>query len=143
MYTTRIFQEADRAQLNAFLLRHADSSMILLGNLHDAGVEDRGQPYQGPYAGAFDDADALRAVAAQYRNGNVFAASDEDTALDAALRALVTASGKPVKGIIGLRALVQRARRVLELESAPAQIEAAYRALGFERIGDWRLLLLR
>jgi len=123
MYATRILNDQDRPELDAFLLRHADSSMILRGNLQLAGVVDRGHRFQGPYAGAFDGAGVLRAVAAHYQLGNLFAAADDEPALDAAVQAAVAASLRPVKGLIGLRALVRRARSVLGLEAAPVQIE--------------------
>jgi predicted GNAT family acetyltransferase len=123
MYTTRILREADRPLLEAFLRKHADSAMIMLGNLRLAGVEDRGQRFQGPYAAAFDPTGALRAVAAHYQpHGNLFAACDDEPALDAALGAVVAASQRPVKGVIGLRALVQRACKVLAIEDAPVQV---------------------
>ena len=122
MYATRILNDQDRPELDAFLLRHADTSMILRGNLHVAGVVDRGQRFQGPYAGAFDGAGELRAVAAHYRNGNLFAAADDEPALDAAVQATVSASGRRVKGLIGVRALVRRARSLLGLEATPVQI---------------------
>src|SRR5689334_6908951 len=122
MYVTRILTEADRAALEAFLLRHSDGAMIMRGNLREAGVEDRGERFQGPYAAAYDGAGALRAVAAHYAIGNVLAAADDEPALDAAVRAAVAQSQRPVKGIIGLRAIVRRAREVLGMQDAPTQL---------------------
>jgi uncharacterized protein len=123
MYSARILREQDRPELEAFLLKHSDGSMILRGNLHVAGVVDEGKRFQGPYAGAFDDAGELRAVAAHYRIGNVLAAADTEPALDVAVRATVAASQRPVKGIIGLRALVWRIRGLLGMDAAPVQTD--------------------
>lgn len=122
MYTTRILKEADRPELDTFLLRHSDGAMIMRGNLRFAGVEDHGGRFQGPYAAAYDASGTLRAVAVQYKIGNVFAAADAEAALDAAALALVAQSGKPVTGIIGLRPIVQRLRQVLGMQDAPVQL---------------------
>jgi uncharacterized protein len=124
MYTTRILNEQDRPELEALLLRHADTSMIIRGNLLDAGVVDRGARFQGTYAGGFDGTGMLRAVAVHYQNGNLFAACDEQTALEPAVRMAVAASGRPIKGAIGPRALVRCMRTLLGLEAVPVQIDS-------------------
>jgi predicted GNAT family acetyltransferase len=123
MYATRILSEGDRPQLEALLLRHADTSMIIRGNLHEAGVDDHGGRHQGPYAGAFDPAGKLRAVAVQYRIGTLFAAADSEPALDAAARAVVAQSQRRVMGLIGSRPLVRRVRSVLGMEATPVQTD--------------------
>jgi predicted GNAT family acetyltransferase len=122
MYATRILKETDLAELEAFLLRHSDGTMIMRGNLRVAGVEDHGQRFQGPYAAAYDASGALRAVAVHYQAGNVFAAADDEAALDAAALAVVAESRRPVTGIIGLRPIVQRVRQVLGMQEAPTQL---------------------
>jgi ribosomal protein S18 acetylase RimI-like enzyme len=111
--------------MEAFLRKHADSSMILLGNLAADGVEDRGGRFGGIYAGTFDEQGVLRAVAAHYRIGNLFAQAESEAALDAAVQLAVATSGRPVLGMIGLRWLVLRARALLGLDSAPARYDAA------------------
>jgi predicted GNAT family acetyltransferase len=124
MYSTRILRDADRSLLDAFLSRHADSSMLIRGNLELQGVEDRGERFQGPYAGAFDAAGALRAAAVHFQRGNVCAAADDEPALDAALRATAAASGRRVEGLIGPRWIVERAQSVLGLEGRQVQLAA-------------------
>jgi RimJ/RimL family protein N-acetyltransferase len=119
----RILDETDRPALDAFLLRHADSSMIIRGNLHLQGVVDRGERFQGPYAGTFDAHGALRAVVVHYRRGNVLAAADDEAAIEPALRATLAASGRPVTGLLGLRAWVRRMRTLLALDAAPVQTD--------------------
>src|SRR5262245_44156866 len=125
MYSVRILSEADQPVLDAFLLRHADEAMLLRGNLKLAGVEDRGERFQGPYAGAFDAAGALRAVAVHYWRGTLCAVADEPEALDPALRATVARSARVVTGFVSPRWIVTRARRVLGFEQTPVQTDKA------------------
>ena len=124
MYATRILNDEDLSQLDAFLLRHADTSMIIRGNLFDSGVVDRGQRFQGPYAGAFDAAGELRAVAVHYQRGNICVAGDDGVALDGAVLETVAVSERPVMGLIGPRALVRRARSLLQLDAAAVQMDS-------------------
>src|SRR5687768_2398266 len=103
---TRILDEADLTLVQSLLVKHADGSMILRGNLLLDGIVDRGGRWGGVHAGAFDERGALRAVVAHYRNGgNLVPQAEDDAALDAALRCAVAASGRPVGGLIGPRAL--------------------------------------
>ena len=67
----RVLTEADQPRLVELLLQHLESSLILLSNVDRAGVVDHGQLFQATYAGRFDAAGALTAVAAHYWNGNV------------------------------------------------------------------------
>jgi len=121
---TRILNDADSPLIEAFLRKHADGSMILRGNLILDGVEDQGGRWGGVYAGAFDERGELRAVAAHYwHSGNLFPQAESDAALAAAVQCVVAASGRPVRGLIGLRALVRRARAVLGLNEAPARYD--------------------
>jgi hypothetical protein len=119
-----IVHTPDRPLVEAFLERHAESSMILRGNLRDAGIEDDGGRYAGTYAGAFDDHGELRAVVAHYSHGNIFLQADDLAALEPATRCCVAASGRPVFGIIGSRHLVAHARTVLGLNDAPARFDS-------------------
>ncbi len=95
---------ADRAELDAFLLHHRASSMFLCANLHQAGVTDGPEPFQGLYAGSFRGEDLI-GVAAHYWNGNIIMQAPEDT------RSLVdfvlSESGREVVGILGPWAQVQ------------------------------------
>ena len=121
---TRVLNEADLPAVERFLAAHADSSMILRGNLLLDGIEDRGGRWAGVYAGAFDAGGALRAVAAHYlTGGNLVPQADSDQALDAAVACAVAASGQPVRGVLGPRALVRRARSQLNLDGTPARYD--------------------
>jgi predicted GNAT family acetyltransferase len=121
----RVLQAPDLPVLDAFLRKHADSSMVLRGNLLSDGIEDNGGRYSGVYAGAFDPGGALQGVAAHYRAfGNVFPQAESEAALDAAVSCAVRASGDRVRGVIGLRPLVRRAITRLELQAAPCNYDA-------------------
>lgn len=140
----RVLRAPDLPIVDAFLRKHADSSMVLRGNLLADGIEDQGGRYGGVYAGAFAADGALRAVAAHYRVfGNVFPQAEAEDALDAAVACAVQASGTPVRGVIGRRPLVRRAIESLDLSSAPRNYdenEGLY-ALELDQIRKPALLL--
>jgi len=66
----RLLIEDDRAELDAFLARHAAFTMILRSNLRASGMASGDGPFHGVYAGYFHNG-ALSDVAAQYWNGNI------------------------------------------------------------------------
>jgi ribosomal protein S18 acetylase RimI-like enzyme len=121
----RVLQAPDLPVVDAFLRKHADSSMVLRSNLLTDGIEDNDGRYAGVYAGAFGSEGNLQAVAAYYRRfGNVFPQAENDEALDAAVSCAAQASGAEVRGVIGLRPLVRRAITRLELDGAPCKYDA-------------------
>ena len=63
MSRARVLRPGDEAGLERFLARHADVSMFLRSNLRRAGLVDRGAPYQGTYAAAFEGGEMVGAAA--------------------------------------------------------------------------------
>ena len=47
----RLLGPDDRAPLEAFLERHADSSLFLRSNLRAGGLVDEGEPFQATWVG--------------------------------------------------------------------------------------------
>lgn len=94
----RILQPGDEAPLELFLLSRVESSMFLVGNMRSVGLTDLGQTYHGTYAGAFD-AGRIVGVVAHYWNQNLTVQAPAH--LDALWKAAVTASGRPIGGLIG------------------------------------------
>lgn len=123
----RVLGDDDAAALEGFLARHADTSMILRSNARNAGLLDRGQPYQATYVGCFRDG-ALTAVAAHAWNGNVIlqtplgGPASADAARDAAevCRTAVVHSGRPVRGLLGAWAQVVAAAALFGVDLASA-----------------------
>jgi ribosomal protein S18 acetylase RimI-like enzyme len=120
MAVIRTLGPADVATFEAFLERHADTSLFLRSNLRAAGIVDRGEPFQATYVGAFDG--ELVGVAAHCWNGNVIVQAP--AALDAVVRAAVEETGRGVRGIIGPWAQLCAARRTLALDDRPARMES-------------------
>jgi uncharacterized protein len=121
MPSVRLLGPADLPAIDAFLRRHADSSLFLRSNLRTAGIVDRGEPFQGTYFGAFDGAE-LVGVAAHCWNGNVIVQAP--AALDDAVCAAVEATGRGVRGIVGPWDQLCAARRALAMEDRPARMES-------------------
>src|SRR5258706_10519856 len=95
----RVLGPADAPRVVELLLRHVESSLILLANLDKAGLLDEGKVFQGTYAGRFDASGALTAVAAHYWNGNVIVQGDQG--LEAVVRLASERSGRKVHGFLG------------------------------------------
>jgi len=115
----RSLTEADGPALDDFFRRHPHTTLFLQSNRAVAGLEDRGERFQGAWAGAFRDG-ALRAVAAHFWNGVVILECPE--ALEAVLDAAVAASRRAVDGLIGPAEQVALARRHLGLAHATPRL---------------------
>ena len=106
----------EEARLFEFLEPFVDSSLFFFSNVGRAGLEDRGERFQGTYVASFDDAGVMTAVAGHIWNGNVMMQGDRG--LEAAVVRAVELSGRKVHGVVGPWALVCRARRALGMEGA-------------------------
>jgi len=123
----------DEARLEAFLVRHADTSMFLRSNARAAGLDYRGEAYQGTYVAALDG-DAIVAVAAHTWNGMIMVQAPT-MALDDVVRGAVRASGRDVTGLSGPYAQVLAGRRALGLNDVPASMDAKERLFRLELDG--------
>ena len=84
---TRLLTQADYSAYEAFLRRHAATSMFLRSNARQAGLDFQGKDYQAHYFGAFEG-DNLRGVIALCWNGSVLPQAPEtlDALIDHAKR---------------------------------------------------------
>jgi RimJ/RimL family protein N-acetyltransferase len=98
MTSIRPLIPSDRTQLDGYLRSHADTSLLMLGNLERAGLQDSGQPYQGTYVGAFVGG-RLVGCLALFWNGNVLIQAEQ--AIADLLQAAIGVSGRPVGGVLG------------------------------------------
>jgi predicted GNAT family acetyltransferase len=104
----------DEERLFEFLEPYVDSSMFFFSNIGRAGLEDRGETYQGTYVASFDASGRMTAVAGHAWNGNVMLQGD--AGLEEAVRRAAELSGRPIRGFVGTWALVGRVRKALDLE---------------------------
>ncbi len=125
--TVRVLGPGDEATLDAFLLRHADSSMFLRADSKAGGLVDRGEAPQGTYAAAFDDLGRLIGVAGHFWNGMVLlqVPAPATELLGVLVRLAVTRSrGRRVAGFGGPYAQTIAARAALGLGAAPAALDS-------------------
>jgi len=108
----RVLRPGDEVVLDAFLARHADSSMFLRSNARAAGLVDRGEPGQGTYVAAFEHG-VIVGVAAHCWNGMVLVQAPGHVATLA--REAVRRSGRTVAGFSGPWDQVVAARHALGL----------------------------
>lgn len=121
MEAIRTLQAGDEARLEAFLARHADSSMFLRSNLRAAGIEYHGAPYQAVYVARETDG-RIDGVVAHAWNDNLLL-QDPAGAGELALQA-VRRSARPVAGLIGPWTQTTEARRALGLASIMPQLDS-------------------
>ena len=112
----------DEAELERFLVAHADSSMFLRGNARAAGLVDRGERLQGTYVAAREQGEIV-AVAAHCWNGMVLVQGRIDAVGDVA-RDAVARTGRSVTGFSGPCAQVAAARAALGLADRATALDS-------------------
>ena len=117
MADVRLLRPGDEAALEAFLSRHADTSMFLRANARSAGLVDKGEPLQATYAAAMEGG-AIAGVAAHCWNGMVLVQAPAHAAEVA--RAAVRHSGRAITGFSGPWSQVVAARAALGLAATRA-----------------------
>jgi predicted GNAT family acetyltransferase len=110
--TIRSLAPGDEPGLDAFLRRHADSSMFLRSNVRAAGLAYEGKPLQAEYVAACEG-DMIVAVAAHCWNGMILVQCPDPAVLDAVVRSVVQGSKRAVSGISGPAEQVEAAARAL------------------------------
>ena len=115
----RLLRPGDEAALDAFLARHADTSMFLRSNARSAGLTDRGQPMQATYVAALEGG-RIAGVAAHCWNGMVLVQAPDGGHAAAATLEAVRRSGRTVTGFSGPWDQVVAVRAALGLAAAPA-----------------------
>lgn len=101
----------DEDALEAFLVRHAHSSMFLRSNLAAGGIVDQGRPHQSTYVAA-RDMGGIRGVVGHSWHGILQLQAPIDVVGELA-RAATERSGRAVTGVVGPWAQVVAARTAL------------------------------
>jgi ribosomal protein S18 acetylase RimI-like enzyme len=121
MLEIRVLGAGDEARLDAFLARHASSSMFLRSNLRAAGIVDHGRTYQATYAAALFE-DQVVAVSAHAWNGVLLLQAPRS--LETVARLAIDRTGRRVAGLAGPWPQVVAARAAVGLAGAPARMES-------------------
>ena len=116
MTEVRALRPGDEAALEAFLLRHLETSVFLLSNLRAAGFEDRGETLQGRYAAVLDGWRHRRR--GRVTSGTAWCCSRRRppaiAQIPALLEACLTTVGRRVEGFLGPWDQVEAARRAYD-----------------------------
>lgn len=120
MVMIRQLHPGDEVVLEAFLLPRLETSMFLLSNMRESGLEYDGKRYTGDYVAAFED-DHIVAVMAHFWNGIVI--TQAPVHLVALWRETLRVSGRPLKGLIGPHEQVHALKSTLPLESVALQLD--------------------
>jgi len=131
----RILRPGEEAALEAFLLPRIASSMFLIGNMRESGLNDTGDTYSGTYAAAFDD-HRITSVAAHYWNGILVLQAPAH--LQEVWQAAVKASQRPIAGLTGLKDQVSAVKRALDIPASAIQLDEPEKLYSL-RLADLRV----
>lgn len=120
MLHCRPIEPFDLAQLDAFLLKHRDTSIFLRSNLDRSGLQFQPRPVHATYVGAFREMQLI-GVAAHCWNGMLLIQAEEQ--VEELTRACIQYSGRKVSGFCGPLDQTRMARAALNLATAPAAID--------------------
>jgi predicted GNAT family acetyltransferase len=120
----RVLEPDDSAALEAFLIPRIESSMFLLGNMRAAGLIDKGQPYGGTYAAAFEG-DEITGVVAHYWNG--YLVLQAQVCLPELCSLAVETSGRRIMGLIGPSEQVEVARLDVDIDGTTIRMADVHR----------------
>ena len=98
MSEIRILRSGDEQPLFGFLRKRTDSANLMLSNLGRVGLKREDTPYEGCYAGLFENGQLI-ALAVHYWNGMLFVEAPQGAARLA--RLAVEQSGYPLRGFYG------------------------------------------
>ncbi len=101
-----------------FLKNYVYSSMFLLGNINQAGLEYTGERFSGEYWAAFDETDEMRGILAHFWNGNLMAQAPDQTALQALTDHFLKEVSRPIAGMIGESKATNHVLQKLNLPAA-------------------------
>jgi predicted GNAT family acetyltransferase len=110
----KTLSSGDEAALESFLAPRASDSMFLRSNARQAGLVDRGEPFQGTYVAAVEDG-RVTAVAAHFWNGMLILQAPDPKTRERVARAALARSGRELKGLTGPWGQVESVRRALGL----------------------------
>ena len=99
--TIRLLKSGDEAALEQFLAARRETSMFLRSNMRRAGLDYRGEAYDGEYFACFAGAGEITGVLAHYWNGNLMMQAPEEKTLRALTEYFRVQATRPVKGILG------------------------------------------
>lgn len=117
----RVLRPGDERAVEGFLRPLRETSMFLRSNLRRAGIEDRGERYQGCYVGVFDG-DLLTGIVCHGWQGNVVLQLPGHQARAAELA--IRTSGRPIAGVVGPWDQVEWFRGAFALEEQPTTLDS-------------------
>jgi GNAT superfamily N-acetyltransferase len=135
MREIRLLGPGDEEPLERFLAKHRDGGQLLRANLSRGGIEDRGAPYQATYAASFSRR-KITSVAAHCWNGMLLLQADE--AAEKVARKALSASGRPLTGLLGPWGQVVWVAWTLDLPQDAPGLERPQRRMSLD-LEDLRL----
>ncbi len=125
----QILRPGDESKLEAFLYPRLESSMILLSNLRQAGLVDRGERFEGTYYATFSASSGDEAAAGGEITGIIAHCWQGNLVLQAPahlteiLEKITAAPERPIRGLLGLSEQVGRAMQLLGWREADIQLD--------------------
>ena len=121
MASIRILKPGDEALVTTFCARHPDTTLFFMNNMLSAGLEDRGERFQGTYVAAMEDG-AVVALAAHFWNSGIIL--EAPTLLPEVVRAAAEASAREVAMFLGPYGQTLEASAALGLAGATMRMDS-------------------
>jgi predicted GNAT family acetyltransferase len=97
----RTLKSGDERLAEQFLAQHAESSIFLRSNMRSAGLDYKGERYQGDYFGSLSDSGEINGILAHYWNDYIIMQAPDERTLDDLICAFRQAVARSVAGVIG------------------------------------------
>lgn len=94
-------QNSDKEITINFLMKRAYSSMFLLNNIHQAGLEYTGQLFTGDYWAAFNEAGQILGVLGHFWDSGLMAQAPKQKVLQSLITHFTQNVKRPVAGVVG------------------------------------------
>ncbi|MEM7751157.1 MAG: GNAT family N-acetyltransferase [Pseudomonadota bacterium] len=120
--TIRKLNNDDRAETEAFLSRHAESSMFLLSNSRRSGFLYDDKPFHADYYASVASCGAIDGVLAHCWNGNIILQAPEPGALNTIIGIFSEEVTRPIAGVLGPGSQATPAITMLGLDDASYSI---------------------
>lgn len=113
--TIKLLNAADTISLETYLNPYKSECMFIYSNFKEAGIEYRGEHYQGQYFGSYDHLGRINGVIAHYWNGNIIIHAYDELTIEKLVEYLKNNATRLMNGILGPNAQAECLIQNLEL----------------------------
>ncbi|HAT8648939.1 TPA: GNAT family N-acetyltransferase [Legionella pneumophila] len=122
MFCIKKIESSLEKELMSYLKQYKKTTMFMMSNLSNSGLEFHQKPFHGEYFVSFDKNSNINGALAHYWNGNVMMQTDDLVILNALVDAFKAQKTRPIAGILGEDTQAKATMVQLNLEDLPYAI---------------------